>query len=709
MNRHLNLLLKPFIFVAALWSAQAHAVPAQMTYTGYLTLGKKPYNSTGLTGVFKVFSQATGGLSPEWDETIKNVLVKDGVFTVTLGKSKVLGAHVFKGTLPKYAEIVLGGQTMSPRVPLLTVPHAFSASNCTGHLTPKSVSMGGKEVINSSGAWVGPVSSASEKDPVFLKSPAGSISPAQVSSWDSAAGCAKGAISANRVPRCNGAKLVNSTIYDNGNVGIGTGKPSAKLDVNGEVRLTGSELLRGMHGSALSLVGGVTGNHIKIQGASNQIQYSATTHAFKNAGGQVDFLRITDIGKVGIGKTNPYFPLDVAGAINTSNEYVLSGGNARITNSQGTEWIKWTATGGGGDIVVATANKERVRISNTGKVGIGKTSPYFTLDVAGAINTNSEYVLSGKTGKARITNGQGTEWIKWTATGGGGDIVVATANKERVRISNTGKVGIGTSKPSATLDMRGDLYLEGPSIQIGSVRTATDSSPFLIYASKTRGGSGGPVKKDDDVLQIDARGYETSGSGGAYRQLAAMKFSVDGPVSPNNVPGRLTFWTRPAGSGAAMKERIRIDSNGNVGIGTASTGAKLYVAGLVVATKSCNCSDRRWKKNVAPLKGSLEKVSRLNGVSYHWRVKDYPGRGFTKGRKLGLIAQEVEKVLPEVVHTGDDGYKAVSYEKITPLLIEAIKEQQRVIKQQQKQYRSLLARVAALEAGDSKGHDRSRR
>ena len=637
MNRHLNLLLKPFIFVAALWSAQAHVVPAQMTYTGYLTLGKKPYNSTGLTVVFKVFSQATGGLSPEWDETIKNVLVKDGVFTVTLGKSKVLGAHVFKGTLPKYAEIVLGGQTMSPRVPLLTVPHAFSASNCTGHLTPKSVSMGGKEVINSSGAWVGPVSSASEKDPVFLKSPAGSISPAQVSSWDSAAGCAKGAISANRVPRCNGAKLVNSTIYDNGNVGIGTGKPSAKLDVNGEVRLTGSELLRGMHGSALSLVGGVTGNHIKIQGASNQIQYSATTHAFKNAGGQVDFLRITDIGKVGIGKTNPYFPLDVAGAINTSNEYVLSGGNARITNSQG------------------------------------------------------------------------TEWIKWTATGGGGDIVVATANKERVRISNTGKVGIGTSKPSATLDMRGDLYLEGPSIQIGSVRTATDSSPFLIYASKTRGVSGGPVQKDDDILQIDARGYETSGSGGAYRQLAAMKFSVDGPVSPNNVPGRLTFWTRPAGSGAAMKERIRIDSNGNVGIGTASTGAKLYVAGLVVATKSCNCSDRRWKKNVAPLKGSLEKVSRLNGVSYHWRVKDYPGRGFTKGRKLGLIAQEVEKVLPEVVHTGDDGYKAVSYEKITPLLIEAIKEQQRVIKQQQKQYRSLLARVAALEAGDSKGHDRSRR
>ena len=66
----------------------------------------------------------------------------------------------------------------------------------------------------------------------------------------------------------------------------------------------------------------------------------------------------------------------------------------------------------------------------------------------------------------------------------------------------------------------------------------------------------------------------------------------------------------------------------------------------------------------------------FKGVSYQWRTEDYPGHGFREGTQLGLIAQEVEKVLPEVVVHGPDGYKAVDYQKLVPVLIEAVKEQQ---------------------------------
>jgi len=90
-------------------------------------------------------------------------------------------------------------------------------------------------------------------------------------------------------------------------------------------------------------------------------------------------------------------------------------------------------------------------------------------------------------------------------------------------------------------------------------------------------------------------------------------------------------------------------------------------------------SDIRLKNNIAPLRNSLNTVLALNGVSFDWRVDEFPSMGFPKTRQVGLIAQEVEKVLPELVNEGPDGYKSVDYSKLTPLLIEAIKEQQKQI------------------------------
>jgi hypothetical protein len=89
-------------------------------------------------------------------------------------------------------------------------------------------------------------------------------------------------------------------------------------------------------------------------------------------------------------------------------------------------------------------------------------------------------------------------------------------------------------------------------------------------------------------------------------------------------------------------------------------------------------SDERLKKNIEPLKSSLDKVMKLNGVSYEWEAEEHRGNN----RDIGLIAQDVEKVLPELVVTDDRGYKALSYDKIVPVLVEAIKEQQKFVDEQ---------------------------
>ncbi len=90
-------------------------------------------------------------------------------------------------------------------------------------------------------------------------------------------------------------------------------------------------------------------------------------------------------------------------------------------------------------------------------------------------------------------------------------------------------------------------------------------------------------------------------------------------------------------------------------------------------------SDMRWKKNIIGIDGALGKVLLMNGRYYDWRISEFPGSNFSEGRQVGLIAQEIEKVLPEVVSTDAAGYKAVEYSHIVPVLIEAIKEQQKII------------------------------
>ncbi len=114
----------------------------------------------------------------------------------------------------------------------------------------------------------------------------------------------------------------------------------------------------------------------------------------------------------------------------------------------------------------------------------------------------------------------------------------------------------------------------------------------------------------------------------------------------------------------------------------------LYGSGLAFGG-SWTTSDRNFKKNIETIPNAIEIVNSLRGVSYDYRVDEYPQYMFKRGKSYGFITQEVQQVLPDAVQVGPDAngqpgdYQIMNYDMITPVLTQAIKEQQAMINQQQ--------------------------
>ena len=103
--------------------------------------------------------------------------------------------------------------------------------------------------------------------------------------------------------------------------------------------------------------------------------------------------------------------------------------------------------------------------------------------------------------------------------------------------------------------------------------------------------------------------------------------------------------------------------------------SSLTVQGTVVGSGPyVDSSDARFKKNIKPLEQALDKVCALRGVSYDLRLDEFPHKNFGNDTQIGWIAQEVEKIAPELVVEDADGYKAVAYARSTALLGSAIAE-----------------------------------
>jgi len=173
--------------------------------------------------------------------------------------------------------------------------------------------------------------------------------------------------------------------------------------------------------------------------------------------------------------------------------------------------------------------------------------------------------------------------------------------------------------------------------------------------------------------------------------------------------GHFQIFNDAVGSNAVWIDK----TNNNVGIGSTSPGQKLDVLGNVqIGTGTTGCitdrdgtliagtcsSDMRFKKNIAPFGSVLRHFSSLRPVYFDWRSDEFKERNFGSHRAYGLIAQEVEKLFPELVLTDQSGYKAVNYSELPLLTIQAVKEQQTQIEAQQKLIASQQDQIDALRA-----------
>ncbi len=251
-------------------------------------------------------------------------------------------------------------------------------------------------------------------------------------------------------------------------------------------------------------------------------------------------------------------------------------------------------------------------------------------------------------------------------------------------IANDGYVGIGTTNPTQPLYVATDDPGSNKAIVMEQAANGPNHNPNFT-AKRSRGtlAAKTAVLAGDEISEFGSMGYD----GTQYLYSADMRAVVDGPVAANSVPARLEFRTQGVVNLPVPPTRMTIDSQGFVGIGLTNPSYKLDVRGgdvnidaanslrfggtSVCSSVGCTAvSDVRLKENIQPLENSLEKILQLQGVEYDYRDK----AKFGNKHHIGVIAQETEKIFPEVVVTDNkSGFKAVAYDHLVAPLIEAVK------------------------------------
>ena len=135
-----------------------------------------------------------------------------------------------------------------------------------------------------------------------------------------------------------------------------------------------------------------------------------------------------------------------------------------------------------------------------------------------------------------------------------------------------------------------------------------------------------------------------------------------------------TSTTNDGATNVRLTRELMIGADSNPSVALHVTGEGYFTSNITAYYSS----DITLKDNVRPIESAIFKVQQIRGVEFDWNEKSTELQQ-EKGHDVGLIAQEVEKVLPEVVQIREDGIKAIAYEKVVPLLVEAIKEQQTFI------------------------------
>lgn len=512
-----------------------------------------------------------------------------------------------------------------------------------------------------------------------------------------------------------------------GSVGIGTTLPAARLNVSSNDPV----------GTSIRLDNPANGGNLwsfKVDGTdAGPGRYS---FHLRSEYWNESRLTIDDPGNVGIGTVLPLARLHTVGGPVLSHALFESdspyGTWLRLLNTDEipSEWGLITTgsenTEPPGSLLIRDNMQDAVRmmIDPSGNVGIGTTSPTRPLTVQG-VEPNSSAI--------QLRDSSGMDLWHVSMHGGGLNFAETSVADYRLYLAPGGNVGIGTFSPAVQLAVSSNdpagtsIRLENPAnaSTIWSLRVDGTATPGNNYSFHIR----------DDYYDATRLTIGPTGNVGIGATAPGYKLTVSGASAQANVAGFLssspdttvvaitntstggrnfsllsTGETSAFGAGkfvirdvAAAGNRFTIDSSGNVGIATTTPSQRLHVVGNICATGTIGaCSDARFKTNVVPLDDALSLVDKLRPVRFDWKRDEYPDHEFDDGRQMGLIAQEVKNILPEAVQEGSDGYLSVDYGRLTPLLIEAIRELRTEKERQIESLESKLAqrdrKIADLEA-----------
>ena len=511
----------------------------------------------------------------------------------------------------------------------------------------------------------------------------------------------------------NGSDIYNK---NSGKVGINTAAPDADLQVT-TVGTSSQDGIIKIGGSAASL--GLVLEYDQVDATFSYITanptYTSNTSIMKirvDGDANPDQLVLTGAGNVGIGTEDPSAKLHVRTSTDHNFEFEETGGELRISALNDAR----TA-----NIPLQFAASQFNFI--TGNVGIGMTTaPVGDLHLQGGqqdivlTNTAADGVagltISRIIGQARgySNNLSVMQSIDFETNSGfwyKGDIVFKTNNTdgtdtsvaatERMRIDSSGNISfnqnnttqlgkyIATNSGGAvhTIRMRqggeihfGDTSVGAPlGLTEGLWNVFTDQDYLSVY-SRNRfefRGYGGHLGLVSSAVTWFFSTYFNIGStsaSGARLNVTSQGSGTQEVVQINHGSGSHTgigLKIVSANSGHAM------DLSGSAGAGFArlttayNANPTFSVSGDIIAYAS---SDIRYKDNLKVIKNPLQMISKINGYTFDWNNK----QDVYKGKDYGVVAQEIEEIMPEIVDNRWDGYKAVKYEKIAPLLIEAIKE-----------------------------------
>ena len=422
-----------------------------------------------------------------------------------------------------------------------------------------------------------------------------------------------------------------------GNVGIGTSTVNAKLDVASTyVSDTATQVMfRDNTGGGL-LFGG-TGGAAKFLQAQD----------FTGAATYYNILLNPRGGNVGIGTSSPS---DLLHLYKSSTVYqiiqTVSGGSGTVYRRSNSATPDWTIghgaasanenfevyTAGTGDFTWTMNGGERMRITAGGAVNIGLTSNNYAR-LALKSNTATTYggfnIYSSSNDRFISMNHTGTIGVIETENAGSGvmtDLAFRTGGSERMRITSGGKVNINNNS-----NTNYQLYVDGGS-----------SSAFAAYSTSPN------------------NQFKLAGT--------APGLTINNTITSPTIGGAL-------GACTSANDFITGTAAGDMILINQFTGNKLYItnySGGVYLTQGATSwtanSDIRIKNINSNITNAVEKLSTLQTINFCYKDD------ISKKENLGLIAQEVEMVFPELIETNNDGILGVRYTELIPVLIEAIKE-----------------------------------